>query len=49
MVLTISEREEVDSVNTKAYGGTADCYTELGGLELATLYYHQYTVRLEMN
>lgn len=47
MVLTISEREKEDSGNTEAYGAIADCYTELGDLERAGVYYDQYIARLE--
>ncbi|WOG99100.1 hypothetical protein DCAR_0518448 [Daucus carota subsp. sativus] len=47
MVLTISDREKEDSGNTEAYGAIADCYTELGDLERAGVYYDQYIARLE--
>lgn len=47
MVLTISDRENEDSGNTEAYGAIADCYTELGDLERAGVYYDQYIARLE--
>lgn len=47
MVLAISEREGEDSGNTEAFGAIADCYTELGDLEKAGLYYDKYIARLE--
>ncbi|XP_074375841.1 protein FLUORESCENT IN BLUE LIGHT, chloroplastic isoform X2 [Apium graveolens] len=47
MVLSISDRENEDSGNTEAYGAIADCYTELGDLERAGVYYDQYIARLE--
>ncbi|KAM7483925.1 hypothetical protein LguiB_008508 [Lonicera macranthoides] len=47
MVLAISEREGEDSGNTEAYGAIADCYTELGDLERAGVYYDQYIARLQ--
>jgi len=47
MVLEISERGGEDSGNTEAYGAIADCYTELGDLEQAGIYYDQYIARLQ--
>ncbi|XP_010552254.1 PREDICTED: protein FLUORESCENT IN BLUE LIGHT, chloroplastic isoform X2 [Tarenaya hassleriana] len=46
-VLAISEREGEDSGNTEAYGAIADCYTELGDLEKAGIFYDKYIARLE--
>ncbi|OVA08316.1 Tetrapyrrole biosynthesis regulator FLU [Macleaya cordata] len=47
MVLAISERIGEDSGNTEAYGAIADCYTELGDLERAAIFYDKYIARLE--
>ncbi|KHG25585.1 fluorescent in blue light, chloroplastic -like protein [Gossypium arboreum] len=47
MVLAISDREGEDSGNTEAYGAIADCYTELGDLEKAGIFYDKYIARLE--
>ncbi|KAF7843625.1 protein FLUORESCENT IN BLUE LIGHT, chloroplastic [Senna tora] len=47
MVLDISKREREESGNTEAYGAIADCYTELGDLERAGLFYDKYIARLE--
>ncbi|KAK4780362.1 hypothetical protein SAY87_016468 [Trapa incisa] len=47
MVLKISERAGEDSGNTEAYGAIADCYTELGELEKAGIFYDKYIARLE--
>ncbi|KAM7476109.1 hypothetical protein LguiB_023352 [Lonicera macranthoides] len=47
MVLEISERGGEDSGNTEAYGAIADCYTELGDLERAGVYYDRYIARLQ--
>ncbi|KAK3006015.1 hypothetical protein RJ639_016097 [Escallonia herrerae] len=47
MVLAMSEKVGEDSGNTEAYGAIADCYTELGDLEKAGIYYDQYIARLE--
>lgn len=47
MVLAISEREGEDSGNTEAYGAIADCYTELGDLERAGIFYDKYISLLQ--
>lgn len=47
MVLAISEREGEDSGNTEAYGAIADCYTELGDLERAGVFYDKYISLLQ--
>ncbi|TYJ34130.1 hypothetical protein E1A91_A05G147800v1 [Gossypium mustelinum] len=49
MVLAISDREGEDSGNTEAYGAIADCYTELGDLEKAGIFYDKYIARLEID
>lgn len=47
MVLAISKREGEGSGNTEAYGAIADCYTELGDLERAGIFYDKYISLLQ--
>lgn len=46
-ILELSKQTGEDTGATEAYGAIADCYTELGDLERAAVFYDKYIARLE--